>query len=109
MDGFPDDRSRIMARARSIRKAARGREGVEPVLAKHVRVELARAEHRGERAVADVEPARVGAERRHHQCLAVAGEAAAGHRATTLCDARDWMQVAGDLAIRRIARRQMAE
>src|SRR3954467_8099855 len=104
MDGLPDNRSRIMARARSIRKAARGREGVEPVLAEHVRVELARAEHRGERAVADVEPARVSPERRHHQRLAVAGEAAAGDRTATLRDARDRMQVAGDLAVRRIAR-----
>src|SRR5436305_5788495 len=98
----PGMTARIMARGPSVRKAARSRKRVEPVLAKHMRVELARAEHRGERAVADVEPARVGAERRHHQRLAVAGEAAAGNRAAPLCDARPRMQMARDLAIRRI-------
>src|SRR5947209_20591553 len=55
------------AKNRSVGEAARCREGVEPVVAQHMRGEMARSEHRREGVVADVEPARIGPECRHHQ------------------------------------------
>ena len=66
-----------------------------------------------ERAVAHVEAAGIGAERRHHQRVAVAGEAAAADRAAAPRHPRDRMQVAGDLAAgvlgRLVAEGQRAE
>src|SRR5262249_20236648 len=71
----------------SVGEAARGREGVEAGFAQHMRGEMARSEHGREGAVADIEPAGVGAERRHHQRLAVAGKTASANRAAALHDA----------------------
>src|SRR5215468_4696441 len=70
---------------------------------------MAAAEYGSECAVAYVEPAGVGAERRHHQRLAVGREAAPAHRAAALRDAGNRVQMPGDLAFTRIAPELMAE
>ena len=51
-----------------------------------------------ERGVANAEAAGIGAERRHHRALAVAGETSPLHRTAAAADPRLGMQMAGDLA-----------
>ena len=46
--------------------------------------------------IADAQAAGIGAERRHHRALAVAGKASPLHRAAARGDARLGMQMAGD-------------
>ena len=53
-----------------------------------------------ERRIADAQAAGIGAERRHHGALAVAGKTAPLHRAAAGRDARLGMQMAGDFARR---------
>ena len=86
-----------------IRQAARRGDGIEPPLAQHMRGERQRAEQRHDGAVAHIEAAGIGAECRHDETPAVAGEAAPAHRAAALRDARQRMQMAGDLAVARFA------
>jgi len=74
-----------------------------------MRGELSRTEHGREGAVADIEPPGEGTEGRHHQAFAVRGEAAAADRAAALHDTGNRMQVARELALRRIARRLVAK
>src|SRR3954453_20668797 len=83
----------IMARASSVRKAARGREGVETVVAQHVRRERARAEYSRKGPVSHAQPARIDTEGRHHQRHSVACEATPADRAAALHDARDRVQM----------------
>ena len=52
------------------------------------------------RRIADAQAAGIGAERRHHGALAVAGKAAPLHRAAARRHARLGMQMAGDFARR---------
>ena len=61
-------------------------------------VKASDAEQQHDRAVAHIEAAGIGAEGRHDQALAVAGETAPADRAAALGDPRDRMQMAGDLA-----------
>ena len=76
-------------------------------------VKVKRLEDPREGAVAHIEAAGIGAERRHHHPLAVAGEAAAADRTAAPRHPRDRMQVAGDLAggisTRLVAKGQRAE
>src|SRR5262245_52466071 len=74
-----------------------------------MRRELERAEHVGEGGIANVEPASIGAERRHHHALAVGRKAAARDRAPAPVDPRHRMQVPGDLARDVFTLRRMAE
>ena len=62
--------------------AARGGDGVQPEIAEHMRHQARGPENCCERRVADAEAAGVGAERRHHRALAVAGKAAPLHRSS---------------------------
>ena len=71
--------------------------------------EAERAEQSEDRAIAHIEAAGIGAESRHDEAAAVAGETAPAHRAPALRDARDRMQMAGNLAVRRIVGRLVAE
>src|SRR3954447_16655908 len=66
---------------------------VQPIVAEHMRHEAWRAEDFGERRIADAEAAGVGAERRHHRALAIAGEASPLHRTAAGGDARLGMQM----------------
>src|SRR6185437_7178733 len=96
----------------SIRQTPLCGEGVEPVLAEHVRGERERAEQVGEGRVADVEAAGEGAESRHDETRFIGREAAAAHRAAAMSDARRRMQMAADFAgaiARQVAERQRAE
>src|SRR5262249_25435837 len=54
-------------------------DGMQPVVAEQVRHELQRPENLLEGAVADAQAPRIGAERRHHCALAIAGKAAPLH------------------------------
>src|SRR4051812_9897826 len=90
-----------------IRQTALRREGVEPVLAEHVRGEGERAEQIAEYGLAHVEPAGERAEGRHHDALTVGRKASAAHRAAAMRDPRGGMQMAADFARRAV--RQMPE
>ena len=79
------------------------------LLAEHVRGERERAEQAEDGAIAHVEPAGIGAERRHDQAAAIAGEAAPAHRAAALRHPRDRMQMARDLAVAAPARTARGE
>ena len=104
------DRQRcVPARLISIRQAALRGDGKKPLRAQHVRGEGKRAEQAGDRAVAHVEAAGIGAECRHDQPAPVAGKAAPAHRAAALRHARQRMQMAGDLAVAGIGRRLVAK
>src|SRR5882757_4041218 len=59
------DVSVIQSEKNTLPQAARRRESIEPPLADEMRREGQRPEHRHEGAVADIEPARIGAEGRH--------------------------------------------
>src|SRR5262245_57252967 len=74
-------------------------DGVQPVVAEHMRGKIGRAEDFRERNVADAQASRVGAERRHHGALAVTGKAAALGDAGAGGDAGFRVQMAGDLAV----------
>ena len=82
---------------RSIRGSARQRRR-RPVVAEHMRHEARRPEYFRERRVADAQAAGIGAERRHHRALAVAGKTAPLHRAAARRHPRLGMQMAGDFA-----------
>ena len=56
-------------------------------------------EQRRESAVADVEAARIGAERRHHHAVPVCRKAVAADRVSAQRHTRGRMQMAGDLAV----------
>ena len=90
-----------------IRQTARCRHGIEPPFAEHMRGERQRRKQRGDGAVAHIEPAGIGAEGRHDQPPAVAGETTPPQRAAALHDAGQRMQMSGDLAIARLERRLM--
>src|SRR5262245_6745214 len=62
-----------------------------------------------ERLVAHIEPPGICAEGRHHQAVAVGGEAAAADYGAPSCDARDGMKVARDLSRRWRRRRLVPE
>src|SRR5262249_60769545 len=63
-----------------------------------MRREGMRAEHIGESPVADIEPARVGPEGRHHQAVAVAHEATPRDDVPAPAHSRHRMEMAGDFA-----------
>src|SRR5215813_12061478 len=63
-----------------------------------MRSEGMRAEHIGESPVADIEPARIGPEGRHHQAIAVAHEAAPRNDVSAPAHSRHRMEMAGDFA-----------
>src|SRR3954471_13934486 len=93
----------------SVRKTTRRREDVETVVAEHVRLERTRAEHGRKGVIAHAQSARIGAEGRHHQHLAVAGKTTPADGAAALHDARDRVQMAGDFARWRVSRGLVAE
>ena len=68
-----------------------------------------RTEQSDKSAVANVEPAGIGAECRHHHPLGVGGEAAPRYAAAALRDPRAWMQMADNLSIGAVRRRFMAK
>src|SRR5258706_2771355 len=65
-----------------------------------MRHEAERLEYFRKRRVADAQAAGIGAERRHHGTLAIAGKAPPLHRTPASGDARLRMQMAGDFAHR---------
>src|SRR6185437_11999992 len=69
-------------------------DGVQAAVAEHMRHEAKRAEYSRECDVADAQAPGIGAERRHHRALAVAGKAASFHRAAAGGDARLGVQMA---------------
>ncbi len=82
--------------------------------AKHVRGEGERVEQLEDRAVAHIKTTGIGAEGRHDEAAAIAGEAPPAHRSPALRHARDRMQMACDLAVagglgRFVAQRQRTE
>src|SRR5712675_2099430 len=76
----------------------RGGDGVQPDIAEHMRHEARRLEYFRERRIADAETTGIGAERRHHGALAVAGEASPLHRTPARRHPRFGMQMSGDFA-----------
>src|SRR2546423_15194360 len=89
------------ARARwkkaSIRQAPPRCNRIEPCLAEDVGGECKRAEHRRKSLVADIEAARIRAERRHHQAPPITREAAPAHRASAAPHMRHGVQMPADL------------
>src|SRR4029079_499062 len=81
----------------SIRQAVSGLEGIDLLIAEHVRGKGNCAEYIGERSVADVEAAGISAECRHNHATLIGGEAAAAHRAAAVRQPRDRMEMTGDL------------
>src|SRR6185437_892762 len=81
-----------------VRQAARGREGIEPILAQHVRGELERAENIGKGRVTHIQTAGKSAEGGQDHPRLVGGEAAAANGAPAMRNARDRVQMPGDLA-----------
>src|SRR3954466_7547318 len=71
---------------------------MQPPVAQHMGHETESLEYFCEGKVADVEPAGVGAERGHHQPLAVASKAASLHRPAAGGNPRLGMQMPGDFA-----------
>src|ERR1700691_4466615 len=71
----------------------RGGDGVQAVVAKHVRDEAGALENFREGCVANAEAAGIGAERGHYRALAVAGKAAPLHRTAARRHARLGMQM----------------
>src|ERR1051326_6498087 len=96
-------------RNNSIGETARSGDGENAPLAQHVRDKTLRAEQLRKRAVAYVEAARIGTERRHHQALVVAGKTAPAHGAAAAGHARHRMQMAGDFAGMRLVGRLVAK
>ena len=92
-----------------IGKAMRGREGIDPCLAQHVCREGEAAEDVLEGPVANIEPARISAERRQDHPLAVADEAAAADGPPAAADPCHRMQMTGDLAVDRAGLRRVPE
>src|ERR1700731_3094282 len=71
-------------------------DGVQPDIAEHMRHEFEPLEYLFKRRVADAQAAGIGAERRHHGALAVAGKTAPLHRSAARRHPRLGMQMAGD-------------
>src|SRR5713101_8563154 len=86
------------ARDRSV--AARSGDRVQPGVAEHMRHEAERLEYFRKRRVANAQAARIGAERRHHGALAIAGETPPLHRTPAPRHARLRMQMTGDFTHR---------
>ena len=74
--------------AASIRKTPRGAERVEPPLSDEMRREGERTEDARKSEVADIEPARIGAEGRHHEAGSIAREASSRKHAAALAHPR---------------------
>src|SRR5580692_11243647 len=72
--------------------AARRRNRVQPAIAEHMYHEAKRAEDFGKGLVANAQATGIGAERRHHRALAVAGKASSLHRTSTRRHPRLGMQ-----------------
>ena len=85
-----------------IRQTTLRGDGIKPLGAEHVGGEAERAEQSEDRAIAHIEAAGIGPESRHDETAAVACETAPAHGAPALRDARDRMQMTGNLAVRRI-------
>jgi hypothetical protein len=73
---------------------------VQSDIAEHMRHEAEALEYFRERSVTDAQAPGISAERRHHRALAVAGKAAALHRAAAGRHPRLGMQMSGDFARR---------
>src|SRR5262249_59199580 len=67
------------------------------------------AEQREKGTMADVQPAGIGAECRHHHALTIGSEAAPRHAAAALRNPGGWMQMAGNLAVSVLQRRLVTE
>jgi hypothetical protein len=74
-----------------------------------MRREGQRTEQADDCPVAYIQSSGVSAEGRHHQALAIRSETAARNTAAAPCNARHWMQMAGDLAVDLSRRRLMTE
>ena len=80
----------------TVRKTARCRERIEPPLSQQMRREGQRTEYLNKGGAADIEPARISPEGRHHQACFVADETPSCQGASPPADARHRMQMARD-------------
>ncbi len=74
-----------------------------------MRREGKRAEDLNKSAVADIEPARISPEGRHHQARSIADKATPRQGAAAPNDVRHWMQMTGDFAGACLRRRLVAK
>src|SRR6266700_4720926 len=92
--------------------APRRGDGMQPVVAEHMRDEFQRRKYLPKGVIADAEAAGIGTERRHNRALAVSGEAAPLYGAATRRHPRLRVQMPGDLAVgpgRLVAKRDLAD
>src|SRR5882757_11547637 len=83
-------------RRKSRSVAARGGDGVQAVIAEHMRHQARGLEYLCKRRIANAQAPGIGAERGHHRALAVAGKTAPLHRTSACRHPRLGMQMTGD-------------